>query len=85
MQEYAHCWFIGKILKNINLVNMKKLMLFLLLLFSINVTAQNVVDSVSVAETDDGKQLWGKISLVSAISYKKMRTGWSPSFPLNAI
>lgn len=50
MQEYAHCWFIGKILKNINLVNMKKLMLFLLLLFSINVTAQNVVDSVSVAE-----------------------------------
>ncbi len=29
---------------------MKKLMLFLLLLFSINVTAQNVVDSVSVAE-----------------------------------
>lgn len=39
---------------------MKKLMLFLLLLFSINVTAQNVVDSVSVAETDDGKQLWGK-------------------------
>ena len=85
MQEYAHCWFIGKILKNINLVNMKKLMLFLLLLFSINVTAQNVVDSVSVAETDDGKQLWGKISLVSAISYKKMHTGWSPSFPLNAI
>ena len=85
MQEYAHCWFIGKILKNINLVNMKKLMLFLLLLFSINVTAQNVVDSVSVAETDDGKQLWGKISQVSAISYKKMRTGWSPSFPLNAI
>ena len=85
MQEYAHCWFIGKILKNINLVNMKKLMLFLLLLFSINVTAQNVVDSVSVSETDDGKQLWGKISLVSAISYKKMRTGWSPSFPLNAI
>ena len=39
---------------------MKKLMLFLLLLFSINVTAQNVVDSVSVAETNDGKQLWGK-------------------------
>ena len=39
---------------------MKKLMLFLLLLFSLNVTAQNVVDSVSVAETDDGKQLWGK-------------------------
>ena len=64
---------------------MKKLMLFLLLLFSINVTAQNVVDSVSVAETDDGKQLWGKISLVSAISYKKMRTVGSPSFPLNAI
>lgn len=60
MQEYAHYWFIGKILKNINLVNMKKLMLFLLLLFSINVTAQNVVDSVSVAETNDGKQLWGK-------------------------
>ena len=85
MQEYAHCWFIGKILKNINLVNMKKVIFFLLLLFSINVTAQNVVDSVSVAETDDGKQLWGKISLVSAISYKKMRTGWSPRFPLNAI
>lgn len=85
MQEYAHCWFIGKILKNINLVNMEKVIFFLLLLFSINVTAQNVVDSVSVAETDDGKQLWGKISLVSAISYKKMRTGWSPSFPLNAI
>ena len=64
---------------------MKKLMLFLLLLFSISMAAQNVEDSVSVAETDDGKQLWGKISLVSAISYKKMRTGWSPSFPLNAI
>ena len=67
MQEYAHCWFIGKILKNINLVNMKKLMLFLLLLFSINVTAQNVVDSVSVAETNDGKQLWGKTFLIDDI------------------
>lgn len=85
MQEYAHCWFIGKILKNINLVNMKKVIFFLLLLCSMVLKAQNVEDSVSVAETDDGKQLWGKISLVSAISYKKMRTGWSPSFPLNAI
>lgn len=60
MQEYAHCWFIGKILKNINLINMKKVIFFLMLLCSMVLKAQNVVDSVSVAETNDGKQLWGK-------------------------
>ena len=39
---------------------MKKVIFFLMLLCSMVLKAQNVVDSVSVAETNDGKQLWGK-------------------------
>lgn len=39
---------------------MKKFMVFLLLLFSMGIVAQNVQDSVSVAETNEGKQIWGK-------------------------
>lgn len=39
---------------------MKKFMFFLMLLFSAAASAQSIVDSVSVAETNEGKQIWGK-------------------------
>ena len=48
-----------------------------MLLFSISMAAQNVEDSVSVAETDDGKQFWGKTlelnkSIQSAATYDSL-------------